>query len=47
MAVVPMPEAAMNKYYLSSFTEYEVWLARQLGNMQPIPVSHAMNETTD
>ena len=42
--VMLMPETAMHENHLPSRREDEVWLARQVSTVQPVPVAHRMQE---
>jgi|SRR5579871_4833947 len=46
-AFVPVPEAAVDEDDLTLGTEHEVGSPRKVGLVQPIAVSHAMNEPPD
>lgn len=41
---MPMPETAMHKDYLPPAREHKVWLSRQVRLVQPIPVTHAVDD---
>jgi hypothetical protein len=46
LAVMRMPEAPVDKNYLSARTEHQIGLSRKVFPMQPEPVAQLMHDTS-